>query len=281
MCRTHCDRTPVQMVFVAKLSPVRCIKMRISALLPILNVNKSLSQSNNGLIVCHWYWLIFTQTLHVYSCHIRWAIVTHKAWGYHGFLPKPKIYHAQLQEVVLSSFWTYSSRLRNVRLPLGPTGSIHADIVTCLFVIQDMQEGDVLCGCYGPHTPQVQRHFSWSCNVTYADLDSPYFTCPCYLFAKPMAMIAASDDKAICVRWSQHAVHNAFQDVLSGELLLKLACSSFNALISMRIHSCSFLVLSGLCSCSAYVDIRFSCFSLESHPQNSKLSEMNCWSSRL
>ena len=148
MCRTHCDGTPVQMVFVAKLSPVRCIKMRISALLPILNVNKSLSQSNNGLIVCHWYWLIFTQTLHVYSCHICWAILTHKAWGYHGFLPKPKtssaqnqtfklgdnicIYHAQLQ-VVLSSFWTYSLRLRNVRLPLEPTGSIHADIVTCFF----------------------------------------------------------------------------------------------------------------------------------------------------
>ena len=86
---------------------------------------------------------------------------------------------------------------------LGPTGSIHVDFVTCiLFVIQDMQEGDVLCGCYGPHTPQVQRHCP-SCNVSYADL-----------FAKPMAVIAASDNKAIRVRWSQHAVHNAFQDVV-------------------------------------------------------------------
>ena len=150
------------------------------------------------------------------------------AWGYHGFLPKPKTssaqnqtfklgdnirnYHAQLQ-IVLSSFRTSSSRLRNVQLPLGPTGSIHVDIVTCiLFVIQDMQEGDALCGRYGPHTPQVQRHCR-SCNVSYADLDSPYFACR-YLFAEPMAMIAASDDKAICVRWSQHAVYNAFQDVV-------------------------------------------------------------------
>ena len=49
-CRTPCDRTPVPKVFEAKLCPVRCIKMRISGLLPILNVN-SLSQSYNGLIV--------------------------------------------------------------------------------------------------------------------------------------------------------------------------------------------------------------------------------------
>ena len=88
------------------------------------------------------------------------------AWGYHGFLPKPKTssaqnqtfklgdnirnYHAQLQ-IVLSSFRTSSSRLRNVQLPLGPTGSIHVDIVTCiLFVIQDMQEGDALVVVMAP-----------------------------------------------------------------------------------------------------------------------------------
>ena len=57
---------------------------------------------------------------------------TIQAWGYHGFLPKPKTssaqnqtfklgdnirnYHAQLQ-VVLSSFRTSALRLQNVRLP--------------------------------------------------------------------------------------------------------------------------------------------------------------------
>ena len=153
---------------------------------------------------------------------------TIQAWGYHGFLPKPKTssaqnqtsklgdnirnYHAQLQ-MVLSSFQTSALRLRNIRLPLGPTGSLDVDIVTCiLFVIQDMQEGDALCGRYGPHTPQIQRHCR-SCNINYTQLDSPYRTCR-YLLADPMAMIAASDDKDIRARWSQHAVQNAFQNVV-------------------------------------------------------------------
>ena len=85
-------------------------------------------------------------------------------------------YHAQLQ-VVLSSFRTSALRLRNVRLPLGPTGFMDVDIVTCiLFVIQDMQEGDALCGRYGPHTPQIQRN-GRSCNITCAQLDSPFLSC--------------------------------------------------------------------------------------------------------
>ncbi len=114
---------------------------------------------------------------------------------------------------MLSSFRTSSLRLQNVQLPLGPTGSINVDIVTCiLFVIQDMQEGDALCGRYGPHTPQIQCHCR-SCNVRHTELDSSYFTCR-YLLATPMAMIAASENKAIRTRWSQHAVHNAFQDVV-------------------------------------------------------------------
>ncbi len=114
---------------------------------------------------------------------------------------------------MLSSFRTSSSQLQNVQLPLGPTGSMHVDIVTCiLFAIQDMQGGDGLCGRYGPHTPQIQCHCR-SCNVSYTQLDSPFFTC-CYLFATPMAMIAASENKAFRTRWLQHAVHNAFQDVM-------------------------------------------------------------------
>jgi hypothetical protein len=62
-------------------------------------------------------------------------------------------HHAQLQ-IVLSSYRTSSLRLQNVQLPLGLTGSMNVDIATSiLIVIQDMQEGDALCGCYGPHTP--------------------------------------------------------------------------------------------------------------------------------
>jgi hypothetical protein len=59
---------------------------------------------------------------------------------------------------------------------------MNVDIVTCiLFVIQDMQEGDALCGRYGPRTEQIQRHCRL-CNVRYTQLDSPFFTCR-YLLA--------------------------------------------------------------------------------------------------
>ena len=152
---------------------------------------------------------------------------TIQAWGYHGFLPKPKIssaqnqtqhqgdnirnYHAQLA-TVLQTFKTAGPRLKNVTLPLGPAGGMSVDIVTCiLFVIQDMQEGDTLCGRYGPHTPEIQRHCR-SCNVQYADLDNDKVECR-YLFAIAMQEIAASNDKVLCARWSQHQLQNVFDTV--------------------------------------------------------------------
>jgi hypothetical protein len=85
---------------------------------------------------------------------------TIQAWGYHEFLPKSedssaqnktksqgdnvRDYHAQLYKV-LESFTRAGPQLCNVvTLPIGPTGSMCVDIVTCiLFVIQDMQEGDL------------------------------------------------------------------------------------------------------------------------------------------
>jgi hypothetical protein len=54
-------------------------------------------------------------------------------------------YHAQLH-AVLSSF-TAGPHLTNVLLPIGPSGMMKVDVITrILFVIQDMQEGDRLCG---------------------------------------------------------------------------------------------------------------------------------------
>ena len=69
-------------------------------------------------------------------------------------------YHMQLRKV-LDTFTSANERLRNIILPLGPTKSIRVDVVTCLlFVIQDMQEGDMLCGQYGNHSSRgIQRHF--------------------------------------------------------------------------------------------------------------------------
>ncbi len=152
---------------------------------------------------------------------------TIQAWGYHGYLPKRKTstaqnhtqlqgdniwnYHAQLSQV-LHSFRTSKSRLRRVTLPMGPTGVIVVDFVPCiLYVIHDMQEGDMLCGSYGPHTPQIQRQ-SRSCNVDYKGLACHNRMCK-YLYADPMHSIAQSDDLAIQQSWSQHGLDNAFQHV--------------------------------------------------------------------
>ncbi len=150
--------------------------------------------------VSYWKWQIFSQTLHftlaLFTEKFRRAI---KAWGYHGFLPKSKTssvqnqtqlpgenirnYHAQLN-TVLESFHHAVPCLRDVVLPMGPTGAMPC----ILFVIQDMQEGDMLCGRYGPHTPQIQRHCC-SCNVDYSGLVQPDVACK-YLYAEPMHMIA-------------------------------------------------------------------------------------------
>jgi hypothetical protein len=152
---------------------------------------------------------------------------TIQAWGYHGYLPKSKTstaqhqtqlqgdnirnYHAQKSQV-LHSFRTSESRLRGVTLPMGPTGVIIVDIVPCiLYVFQVMQEGNMLCGHYGPHTPQIQRQLRL-CNVEYKGLTCHNRKCK-YLYADPMHSIAPSDNLVIQQCWSQHGLDNAFQHV--------------------------------------------------------------------
>jgi hypothetical protein len=55
-------------------------------------------------------------------------------------------YHKELNGV-LESFRKFSPQLRGVYLPICPKGEMCFNIVTCvLFIIQDMQEGDMLCG---------------------------------------------------------------------------------------------------------------------------------------
>ena len=48
--------------------------------------------------------------------------------------------------------------------------------------------------------------------VTYSDLDATRQSCK-YLHATPIAMIAASADKLVRARWSQHYLNNAFNSV--------------------------------------------------------------------
>ena len=153
---------------------------------------------------------------------------TFAAWGFHGFLPKDRSstaqnrkksqgdnirsYHAQLK-AVLATFLTANKRLQNVDLPIGPTGRLNCDIVTCLlFVIQDIQEGDTLCGRYGPHTSLIRRHCR-ACDVSYEDLDNPDVNCQ-YLEAATMHEIALCPDPEQHKQYSQHRVDNAFNHVI-------------------------------------------------------------------
>jgi hypothetical protein len=150
-----------------------------------------------------------------------------KAWGYHGFLPKNttstaqnaikkqgdnmRNYHKEL-EAVLTTFRESGPRLKGIILPIGSQGFIRVDIVTCvLFIIQDMQEGDVLCGRYGTHGPSIQRH-SRSCNVSFQDLGNWKTKCT-YLVASDMHLISQSD-QATRTQWSQHQVNNAFNSIV-------------------------------------------------------------------
>lgn len=152
---------------------------------------------------------------------------TIQAWGYHGFLPKVKLssaqnrglkqgdnirnYHDQLH-AVLKSFITAGPLLTNVTLPIGPTGQMKVDIITCiLYVIQDMQEGDMLCGRYGTHTSGTQRH-SRACDVNYDNLDNHNVQCV-FLTANDMANIARDPDPTTQKRWSQHKLNNVFDHV--------------------------------------------------------------------
>ena len=151
-----------------------------------------------------------------------------KAWGYHGFLPKRKSSSAQRQTLrmgdairnyhkeldgVLESFRNCSPHLCGVYLPIGPKGRIRVDIVTCvLFIIQDMQEGDMLCGRYGVHTSGIQRSHR-CCDVNYNDLKNSDVHCK-YLVASEMHVIARSNDDATRKRWSQHKIENAFEHIV-------------------------------------------------------------------
>ena len=106
-----------------------------------------------------------------------------------------RTHHAQLQ-VVLQTLKTANDHSKNGTLPIGPTGQMIVDVKTCiLFVIQDMQEGDMLCGCHGTHKSKVQR-LCRACNVNYDDLDK--LTDPCRnVYAGPMAQTASCPNDAL------------------------------------------------------------------------------------
>jgi hypothetical protein len=152
-----------------------------------------------------------------------------KAWGYHGSMPTRKSssaqnqvqcqgnpiqnYHAELGGA-LESFRECGPRLHGLVLPIGPSCCLRVDIVTCLlFVIQDMQECDMLCGCFGTHASGVQRHCQ-PCDVQHNHLDDCKITCK-FVETSDMTHIAKRSYVATRTQWSQHQhSRNAFNRIV-------------------------------------------------------------------
>jgi hypothetical protein len=121
------------------------------------------------------------------------------------------IYHKEL-DAVLETFRKCSPQLCGVHLPIDPKGRICVNIVTCvLFIIQDMQEGYMLCGPYGVHTSGIQRPH-WCCDVNYNDLKNCDVHCK-YLVASDTGFIARSNDDDLRKQWSQHKLEYAFEHI--------------------------------------------------------------------
>ncbi len=106
------------------------------------------------------------------------------------------------------------------------------DVKTCiLFIIQGMQEGDMLCGRFGPHMPQIQRHCR-ACTVKYACLDDPNALCH-YLSAFEMRQIYQSNNEMLRKSYSQHQLINVFNSVP----LADPQCGIFGATPTETMHA--------------------------------------------
>ncbi len=68
-----------------------------------------------------------------------------------------------------------------------------------------------MCGHFGPHTPQIQRHCR-ACDVSYANLDNPVRSCTFDMVADMPAIVHSSDNK-LRTQWSQHHINNVFDHV--------------------------------------------------------------------
>jgi hypothetical protein len=110
-------------------------------------------------------------------------------------------YHAQLK-TVLETFRTAGPRLHGVTLPIGPNRNMTIDVVCCiLFVIQDMQEGDML---YGRDTDHIL--LTYNVIVKPAMLATMTLTTQlqprcAYIYAQPMSYIAMNGNDVICKEW--------------------------------------------------------------------------------
>ena len=121
-------------------------------------------------------------------------------------------YHAELG-FAFASFMESVPCLCGVVFPIGPSCCLCVGIVTCmLFIIQDVQEGDMLCGHFGTHASGVQYHCQ-SCDVQYNHRDDWKITCE-FVEASGMTHTAERSDVATRTQWSQHQLRNAFNGII-------------------------------------------------------------------
>ena len=155
------------------------------------------------------------------------------AWAVLGYMPKSKMssaerkgmdkgegvrdYHAKLYEM-LKSFYDSKDRLEGIELPIGPDGTMTVDILCpILFIIQDMDEGDRLCGRFHSHNKGVQRHCR-ACTINFEDLEDPGAFCR-FVTQEEIFAVADSDDTELQKLWSTHRHTNAYARAAFGDMI--------------------------------------------------------------
>ena len=138
-------------------------------------------------------------------------------------------HHTKLYDMI-GSYFTCPLRLQDVDLPMGPTGSITADAICPIqYVIQDMDEGDCLCGHFHSHNEGVQKQ-CLVCTVNFEDLQDPEAICQ-FVTQEEIFIVANSHDKDLHKQWSTH-----WHKTLMQVLLLQIWFEAY--LVPLQLNQC-------------------------------------------
>ena len=128
-----------------------------------------------------------------------------------------RIYHQQLK-VLLETYATSTTRLKNVILPIGPQREMMVDIICPLmYIICDNEEAEKLAGHYNSRTSGVRKH-SRCCNVSFDDLDNPDHVCifDAWDDIDAISLFGTDDDRRLM---SVHEVENAFKQLTLSDVV--------------------------------------------------------------
>jgi len=122
-----------------------------------------------------------------------------------------RMYHRQLS-AILDSLIKSNDKLQNISISFDQQEAKHYNIACpVLYIIADTEGADKICGRYGSHQLEVQRHCRM-CDVNSKNLDNEKYTCK-YLCFNDMHEIAMNGTKKQSKKYSQHQVYNAFMKV--------------------------------------------------------------------